>query len=41
VGNGLPAARETLSAAGIALHTDLDDAIAAVRAHLRSGDELW
>ena len=39
VGNGLPAARETLSAAGIALHTDLDDAIAAVRAHLRSGDE--
>jgi succinyl-CoA synthetase beta subunit len=34
VGNGLPAARETLSAAGIALHTDLDDAIAAVCKHL-------
>ena len=34
VGNGLPTARETLSAAGIALHTDLDEALAAVRAHL-------
>jgi succinyl-CoA synthetase beta subunit len=34
VGNGLPAAREVLGAAGIALHTDLDDALAAVRAHL-------
>jgi len=34
VGNGLPAAREVLAQAGIALHTDLDDAIAAVRLHL-------
>jgi succinyl-CoA synthetase beta subunit len=34
VGNGLPAAREVLAAAGIALHTDLDDALAAVRLHL-------
>jgi len=34
VGNGLPAARAVLGAAGIALHTDLDDALAAVRAHL-------
>jgi succinyl-CoA synthetase beta subunit len=34
VGNGLPAAREMLTAAGIALHTDLDDALAAVRKHL-------
>jgi len=34
VGNGLPAAREVLAAAGIALHTDLDEALAAVRAHL-------
>jgi len=36
VGNGLPAAREVLSAAGIALHTDLDDALAAVRRHLKN-----
>ena len=34
VGNGLPAAREVLAQAGIALHTDLDDAIAAMRLHL-------
>jgi succinyl-CoA synthetase beta subunit len=31
VGNGLPAAREVLGRAGIALHTDLDEAVAAVR----------
>lgn len=31
VGNGLPAAREVLAAAGIALHADLDEAIAQVR----------
>ena len=35
VGNGLPAARETLAAAGIELFTDLDQALAAVRTHLR------
>ena len=34
VGNGLPVAREVLSAAGIALHTDLDEALAALRRHL-------
>jgi succinyl-CoA synthetase beta subunit len=34
VGNRLPAAREVLGAAGIALHTDLDAALADVRAHL-------
>jgi succinyl-CoA synthetase beta subunit len=34
VGNGLPAAREVLAAAGIVLYTDLDEAIAAVRARL-------
>ncbi|HEV7800386.1 MAG TPA: ATP-grasp domain-containing protein [Burkholderiales bacterium] len=34
VGNRLPAAREVLKAAGIALHTDLDDALADVQAHL-------
>lgn len=34
VGNGLPAARAVLAQAGIELHTDLDDAVAAVRAHL-------
>ena len=34
VGNGLPAARATLDAAGIKLHTDLDEALAAVRQHL-------
>ncbi len=34
VGNGLPAARETLATAGIKLHTDLDAALAEVRQHL-------
>jgi succinyl-CoA synthetase beta subunit len=34
VGNGLPAAREVLGAAGITLHTDLDAALTAVRSHL-------
>lgn len=34
VGNGLPAAREVLNAAGIALYPDLDDALAEVRRHL-------
>jgi succinyl-CoA synthetase beta subunit len=34
VGNGLPAAREVLGAAGIALHTDLDEALVEVRKHL-------
>jgi succinyl-CoA synthetase beta subunit len=34
VGNGLPAAREVLADAGIALHTDLDAALADVRKHL-------
>jgi succinyl-CoA synthetase beta subunit len=34
VGNGLPAARAVLSEAGIALHTDLDAALADVRKHL-------
>lgn len=34
LGNGLPAARETLGAAGIPLHTDLDDALTSVRHHL-------
>jgi succinyl-CoA synthetase beta subunit len=38
VGNGLPAAREVLAAAGIALHTDLDDALAALRQHLSDGE---
>ena len=37
VGNGLPAARDVLAAAGIALHTDLDEALAAVRKHLARG----
>jgi succinyl-CoA synthetase beta subunit len=35
VGNGLPAAREMLAAAGIALHTDLDAAIEEVRGRLK------
>ena len=35
VGNGLPAARESLAGAGIALHTDLDAALTAVREHLK------
>ena len=34
VGNGLPAAREVLAAANIGLHTDLDEALVAVREHL-------
>jgi succinyl-CoA synthetase beta subunit len=34
VGNGLPAARETFAAAGIALHTDLDAAVAEVKRQL-------
>ena len=34
VGNGLPEAREVLSAAGIALYPDLDEALAEVRKHL-------
>ena len=34
VGNGLPAAREVLAQAGIALHTDLDEALTSVREHL-------
>ena len=37
VGNGLPAAREVLANAGIALHTDLDAALAEVRKHLALG----
>ena len=35
VGNGLPEAREVLAAAGIALHTDLDAALAEVRKQLK------
>lgn len=38
VGNGLPAAREILSQAGIKLHTDLDEALAEVRRCLKIGD---
>jgi succinyl-CoA synthetase beta subunit len=40
VGNGLPAAREVLGAAGIALYPDLDDALAEVRKHLNSGERV-
>lgn len=36
VGNGLPAAREVLTDAGIRLHTGLDDALEEVRRHLDS-----
>lgn len=36
VGHGLPAAREVLQTAGIALHTDLEAALAEVRKHLES-----
>jgi succinyl-CoA synthetase beta subunit len=36
VGNGLPAARKVLAAAGIALHTDLNAALAEVRRHLKA-----
>jgi succinyl-CoA synthetase beta subunit len=35
VGNGLPAAQAVLTKAGIALHTDLDAALADVRKHLK------
>jgi len=39
VGNGLPAAREVLGAAGIAVYPDLDDALAEVKRHLaETGD---
>jgi succinyl-CoA synthetase beta subunit len=38
VGNGLPAAREVLAVAGIALYTDLDDALTALHRHLPDGD---
>ena len=34
VGNGLPAARDVLAIAKIQLHTDLDEALDAVRQHL-------
>jgi succinyl-CoA synthetase beta subunit len=34
VGNGLPAAREVLGAANIAVYPDLDEALAEVRKHL-------
>ena len=37
VGNGLPAARQVLAAAGIALHTDLDAALIEVSRHLAHG----
>ena len=37
VGNGLPAAREVLAAAGIPLYPDLDEALAEVKKHL-AGD---
>ncbi len=40
VGNGLPAAREVLAAAGIALYPDLDEALAEVRKHLNSGERV-
>jgi succinyl-CoA synthetase beta subunit len=35
VGNGLPDARGVLAAAGIELHTNLDEALAVVRQHLK------
>jgi len=41
VGNGLPAAREVLQTAGVALHTDLGSALAEVRKHLATGNGLW
>ena len=37
VGNGLPAARDVLSQAGIKLYTELDDAVAEARRHLNGG----
>ncbi len=39
VGNGLPAAREVLAAAGIALHTDLEEALKSVRHYLSVNEE--
>jgi succinyl-CoA synthetase beta subunit len=36
VGNGLPAAREVLAQAGVTLYTDLDEAVAEVRNHLKA-----
>jgi succinyl-CoA synthetase beta subunit len=36
VGNGLPAAREVLGAAGIAVYPDLDEALDEVRRHLKN-----
>jgi succinyl-CoA synthetase beta subunit len=40
VGNGLPAAREVLAAAGIALYPDLDEALGEVRKHLNRGERV-
>jgi succinyl-CoA synthetase beta subunit len=40
VGNGLPAAREVLGAAGIAVYPDLDDALAEVRKHLKRSERV-
>lgn len=40
VGNGLPAAREVLGAAGIALYPDLDEALAEVRKHLENRERV-
>ena len=40
VGNGLPAAREVLDAAGIALYPDLDEALAEVRRHLNNREDV-
>ena len=40
VGNGLPAAREVLGTAGIAVYPDLDEALAEVRSHLNSGERV-
>lgn len=39
VGNGMEAAREVLAAAGIALHSDLDAALAEVRGHLQAANQ--
>jgi hypothetical protein len=36
VGNGLPAAREVLAQAGVTLYTDLGEAMAEVRNHLKT-----
>ena len=40
VGNGLPAAREVLGAAGIAVYPDLDEALAEVRKHLATRERV-